>query len=158
MLEGAIFGAIGGVIGIIIVMVMKSQKTSSLRNSVAGLAVEYSGFFYYASPGRYQKSFRIYDSTGLLYLIGNTVYYKTASSGNPIAFDLSVCKIQMEPDWRRLKWFSITTPAGEKYYFDSYTMGAFSNNSEETIKAFNLFKSKTNAPAIGRAVPPPLNN
>ncbi|MBK5272172.1 MAG: hypothetical protein JJE22_14275, partial [Bacteroidia bacterium] len=77
MLTGALLGAIGAVIGIIIVIAMKNQKTVSLRKSIAGLAVEYSGFFYYASPGRFQKAFKVYDSTGLLYLIGNTVYYKT---------------------------------------------------------------------------------
>lgn len=157
MLEGAIFGAIGGVIGIIIVLIRKSQKTNNLRKSIAGLAVEYSGFFYYASPARFQKAFKVYDSTGLLYLIGNTVYYKISSSGNPIAFNLSECTIQMEPDWRRLKWFSITTPLGTKYYFDSFKMGAFSNNSDETLRAFNLIKAKTASHATGMATPPPLN-
>lgn len=154
MLTGALFGAIGAIIGIIIVMAMKSQKTNSLRKSVATLPVEYSGFFYYASPNRFQKSFKIFDSTGLLYLIGNTVYYKTSTVGNPVAFNLLECKVQQEPDWRRLKWFSITTPSGQKYYFDSYKMGAFSNNSDETIKAVNLFQSRTSAHS---AIPPPLN-
>ncbi|MBK5272611.1 MAG: hypothetical protein JJE22_16535, partial [Bacteroidia bacterium] len=128
------------------------------RKSIAGLAVEYSGFFYYASPGRFQKAFKVYDSTGLLYLIGNTVYYKTTSVGNPVVFNLSVCTIQLEPDWRRLKWFSFTTPTGEKHYFDSFKMGAFSNDSNETIKAFNLFKSKTTAYAGRMTTPPPLNS
>jgi hypothetical protein len=117
MLTGAILGAIGGVIGIIIVIISKQQKTANLMKSIAGLPVEYSGFFYYASANRYQKSLKIYDSTGLLYLIGNTVYYKTSTTGNPVAFNLSQCQIQMEPDWRRLKWFSITTPCRRKILF-----------------------------------------
>jgi hypothetical protein len=157
MLTGALFGAIGATIGIIIVIIMKKQKTTKLIKSVIDPGIEYSGFFYCASANRYQKSVKIYDSTGLLYLIGNTVYYKTGSATNPAAFNLSECKLQLEPDWRRLKWFSITTPEGEKYYFDSYKMGAFSNDSNETIKAFDLFKSKTSAPAVGRVGPPPLN-
>jgi len=157
MLEGALYGAIGGVIGIIIVLIMKKQKTTSLMRSVKDQGVEYSGFFYYASPTRFQRSFKIYDSTGLLYLIGNTVYYKTSTMGSPIAFNLLECKVQLEPDWRRLKWFSITNAAGQKYYFDSYKMGALSNNSDETMRAFNLFKSKTSGHTEGRAVPPPLN-
>ena len=157
MLTGAIFGAIGAVIGIIIVMISRQQKTANLMKSIAGLQAEYAGFFYCAFANRYQRSLKVYDLTGLLYLIGNTVYYKTSSAGNPMTFNLSDCNLQLEPDWRRLKWFSITTPAGEKYYFDSYKMGAFSTDSNETIKAFNLFKSKTLAPVVGRSVPPPLN-
>lgn len=143
MLEGALFGAIGGIIGIVIVLISRKQKFGNLKRSVNIPGVEYSGFFYYASSKRYQKSFRIYDSSGLLYLIGNTVYYKTSAVGNPIAFNLNECTLQMEPDWRRLKWFSITTPSGEKYYFDSYQMGAFSNDSSETLKAFNVLNAKT---------------
>jgi hypothetical protein len=162
MLQGALFGAIGGIIGIIIVFFLKKQKTANLKNSVAGLAVEYSGFFYYASPNRFQKALRVYDSTGLLYLIGNTVFYKTGTTANPIAFNLSTCFIQMEPDWRNLKWFSITTPGGEKYYFDSFKMGAFSNDSNETLNAYTIFKSKTYASPVGTTThppppPPPLN-
>ena len=150
MLTGAILGAIGGIIGIIIVIISKQQKTGRLMKSIAGLPAEYAGLFNYASPNRYQKSLKIYDSIGLLYLIGNTVYYKTSTAGDPVSFNLSECRIQMEPDWRRLKWFSITTPRGEKYYFDSYTMGAFSNDSSETTKAFNLFQSKVSASSTGR--------
>lgn len=157
MLVGAICGAIGAIIGLIIVFLAKQQKTSNLEKSIAGQPVEYSGFFYYASPNRYQKGFKVYDSTGLLYLIGNTVYYKTSTTSNPIAFNLSECRIQQEPDWRRLKWFSITTPAGVKYYFDSFKMGAFTNDSNETLKALSLFQSRASAPAGGSKVPPPLN-
>ena len=143
MLEGALFGAIGGIIGIVIVLIVKKQRSGSLTKSINMPGVEYSGFFYYASPKRYGNSFKIYDSTGVLYLIGNIVYYKTNTTGAPIAFDLSICRLQMEPDWRRLKWFSITTPNGEKYYFDSYQMGAFSNDSSETVRAFNVLNAKT---------------
>lgn len=142
MLEGALFGAIGAIIGIMIVLLSKSRKTSNLQKSIANLGAEYSGFFYYASSNRFQKAMRVYDSSGILYLIGNTLYYKTSVTANPIAFNLAECTLQMEPDWRRLKWFSVTTPAGIKYYFDSYKMGAFSNNSEETLRAFNIFKTK----------------
>src|SRR6185436_14323938 len=134
MLEGAIFGAIGAIIGIIFVAVFKNQKTSNLKKSIANVGAEYSGFFYYASPNRFQKAIKVYDSTGLLYLVGNTVYYKTSTTANPIAFNLAECALQLEPDWRRLKWFSITTPAEVKYYFDSFKMGAFTNNSDETIR------------------------
>jgi hypothetical protein len=155
MLEGALYGAIGAIIGIIIVLILRSQKTSGLKKSIANLGAEYSGFFYYASPGRYQKAMKVYDSTGLLYLVGSTAYYKTSVSANPIAFNLAECAVQLEPDWRKLKWFSITTPSGVKYYFDSFKMGAFSNNSDETLRAFNIIKSKIPAYAQGVPVPPP---
>ena len=157
MLQGAIFGAIGAIIGIIIVLSMRKQKTDSLVKSIANSGAEYSGFFYYASPGRYQKSLKVYDSSGLLYLVGTTVYYKTSANATPIAFNLKECTLQMEPNWRNLKWFSITTPSGEKYYFDSYKMGAFVNDSNETIKAFNIFNSKTLSSSPLPPPPPPLN-
>jgi hypothetical protein len=60
-----------------------------------------------------------------------------------MTFNLAESKLQQEPNWRLLKWFSITTPTGEKHYFDSQKMGLFINNSDETVRALNLFKSKT---------------
>ena len=151
MLQGALFGAIGAIIGIIIVLAAKKNKYNKLMSSLTELGIEYSALFYYASPGRFQKSLKIYDSYGILYLIGNTVYYKTKVGGTPLAFNLKECTIQQEADWRKLKWFSITTPAGQKYYFDSFKTGAFSNNSDETLKAFSLFRSKI----TGSSPPPP---
>lgn len=142
MLTGAILGAIGALIGLLFVMAARKQKFNKLMASVGVPGVEYSALFYYASPKRFQKSMKVYDSYGILYLVGDIVYYKTTATGNPIAFNLKECALQMEPNWRNLKWFSITTPAGEKYYFDSFKPGAFVNNSEETVKAFNLFMSK----------------
>lgn len=157
MLEGALFGAIGGIIGIVIILIAKKQRSGNLQKSINIPGVEYSGYFYYASPNRYGKSLKIYDSTGVLYLIGNIVYYKTSTTGNPIAFDLSICRLQMEPDWRKLKWFSITTPNGEKYYFDSYQMGAFSNDSSETVRAFNVLNAKTTSSVSSMPPSPPGN-
>jgi hypothetical protein len=145
MLTGAIIGAIAGLLTVIIMALMKTQKFSNIMKSVTDPGVEYSALFYYASVNRYQKAFRIYDSYGALYLIGNTVYYKTSTTGAPMTFNLAECKVQQEANWRRVQWFSITTPAGEKHYFDSFKQGAFTNNSDETLKAFTLFKSKTPA-------------
>jgi len=142
MLQGALLGAIGALIGIIIVISARKQKFNKLMASVTDPGVQYSALFYYASPNRYQKSMKVYDSYGVLYLIGNTVYYKTSPKVTPLAFNLRECKVQQEADWRKLKWFSITTPSGEKYYFDSFKQGAFVNNSDETLKALSLFKSK----------------
>lgn len=155
MLEGALFGAIGGIIGIIIVAIAKKNKSTKLMASITEPGIEYSALFYYASPGRFQKALKIYDSYGMLYLIGNTVYYKTKVTEAPITFNLKECTVQQESDWRRLKWFSITTPAGQKYYFDSFKTGAFSNNSDETLKAFTLFRSKIMASSP--PPPPPMN-
>ncbi|HYM95097.1 MAG TPA: hypothetical protein VET23_13210 [Chitinophagaceae bacterium] len=152
MLEGALLGAIGGIIGIIIVFFMRSQRYNNLMKGITDPGVQYSALFYYASPNRYQKSFKFYDSYGILYLIGNTVYYKTSTTGTPIAFNLAECRVQQEPDWRKLKWLSISTPAGEKYYFVSFKQGAFVNNSDETLKALSIFRSKIPGPP-----PPPIN-
>ena len=158
MLQGALFGAIGGVIGIIFVLVARKQKYSKLMSSLTEPGIEYSGLFYYASPGRYQKSLKIYDSYGILYIIGNTVYYKTSVNGTPLTFNLKECNVQQESDWRRLKWFSITTPAGQKYYFDSFKTGAFANDSNETLKALSIIRSKISNPvSVPPPPPPPIN-
>ena len=70
------------------------------------------------------------------------VYYKTSESGVPVAFNLDECSVQQEADWRMLKWFSITTPPGEKFYFNSNKMGIIKNNSEETLKGLAAIKAK----------------
>ena len=86
---------------------------------------------------------KFYDSMGILYIIGNMLCYKTGENTAPTVFNLNECSIQMEKDWRMLKWFSITNPSGEKYYFDSHTMGAFKNNSSETVRGFEAISKKT---------------
>lgn len=156
MLEGALFGAIGGIIGIIIVFIARKQKSNNLLTSVKEPGIEYSAPFYYASSSRYQKSWKVYDSYGILYIIGKTVYYKTNTKAAPWAFSLAECRVQEEADWRKLKWFSITAPNGEKYYFDSYKMGAFANDSSETLKALTFIKSKM--PVVHPPPPPPPIN
>ncbi len=153
MLVGAICGAIGAIIGIIIVFISRQQKYTKLTTSIMEPGVEYSAPFYYASASRYQKALKVYDSYGILYLIGRTVYYKTNASATPWAFNLAECRVQEEADWRKLKWFSITTPTGEKYYFDSYKMEAFANDSNETLRALALIRSKISVPPP----PPPIN-
>ena len=82
------------------------------------------------------------DSYGVLYLVGKMVYYKTSESGVPVAFNLDECSLQQEADWRLLKWFSITTPPGEKFYFNSNKMGILKNNSDETLKGLAVIKAK----------------
>lgn len=160
MLTGAIAGAIGAIIGLILVFAFRNQKYKKLMASIKEPGVEYSGLFYYASSSRYQKSFKVYDSYGILYIIGRIVYYKTSSSATPWAFKLSECRVQQEADWRKLKWFSITAPNGEKYYFDSFKMGAVSNNSSETLRALAIIQSKTgigSTTSVPHPPPPPTN-
>lgn len=152
MIEGAIIGAIGGIIGLIIVFMLKNQKYKKLLSSINEPGIEYSGPFYFASSRRYQKSFKVYDSYGILYIIGKTIYYKASTTTAPWTFNLAECSVQEEADWRRLKWFSITAPNGEKYYFDSFKMGAFANDSTETLKALALIKSKM---SVSHPPPPP---
>ena len=137
-------GIIGGVIGVIIVVFMffsKEQKFNKILRTITE-PVEYAALYHYASFKRYKNSFKFFDSYGVLYLSGNTAYYKTSETGTPVAFNLKECTVQQEPDWRMLKWFSITTPAGEKYYFDSHKMGAFKNNSDETLKGLAALQAK----------------
>jgi len=139
---GAIIGAIGGLIGVITVFAIKDQKYRKLLKSVTDPGIEYSALYHYASFKRFKNSVKFFDSFGILYLIGKTVYYKTKVDEPPISFDLNVCSVQKEPDWRWLKWFSITTPAGEKFYFDSHKMGILKNNSDETLKGLAAIQAK----------------
>ena len=143
ILTGAIIGGVAGLIGVVFIYFRKDQRYNKLLRSVKEPNLEYSGFYHYASFKRYKNSMKFYDSMGILYIIGNTLYYKTGENTAPTVFNLSECSIQMEKDWRMLKWFSITNPSGEKYYFDSHTMGAFKNNSSETVRGFEAISKKT---------------
>jgi hypothetical protein len=141
ILEGAI---IGGVIGVIVVLVTYSAKDSKYKKLLKTITepVDYSALYHYASFKRYKNSFKFFDSYGVLYMIGKTVYYKTSETGVPESFNLNECTVQQEPDWRMLKWFSITTTVGEKFYFNSNKMGGFKNNSDETLKGLATILAK----------------
>lgn len=140
-------GIIGGIVGLIIVVFMfnaKEQRYKAVMKTISE-PVEYSALYHYASYTRYKKSMKFFDSYGVLYLVGIKVFYKTTPTATPEEFDLSECDVQAEEDWRMLKWFSITRPSGEKFYFNSQKMGLFKNNSEETLKGLAVLQSKKGA-------------
>lgn len=139
---GGIVGGIIGLLTVVIIFFMKEQRYNKLLRSVHG-PLDYSGLYHYASFKRYKKGTKFYDSYGLLYVSGPMLYYKTKEGVPPLEFNLHESTVQMEPDWRWLKWFSVTTPAGEKHYFDSHKMGVFKNNSDETLRGYEVIKSKT---------------
>jgi hypothetical protein len=141
MLSGAIIGGIIGLITVLLVYYFKNQKFKKLAKTVQN--AEYAALYHYASYTRYNKSMKFFDSYGLLYIIGKNLYYKAGENETPMVFDLTQCTAQQEPDWRKLKWFSITTPVGEKHYFNSHKMGAIVHNSEETLKGLAVIKAKT---------------
>ncbi len=141
MLTGAI---IGGIIGLLIVVFMfnaKEQRYKSVMKTITE-PVDYSALYHYASFKRYKQSVKFFDSYGVLYLVGKKVFYKTSTTATPEEFDLAECDVQAEADWRMLKWFSITRPSGEKFYFNSQKMGLFKNNSDETLKGLAVLQSK----------------
>lgn len=135
---------IGGVVGLVAVVIIFAAKDSRFKKVMASVkeTPEYAALYHYASFKRYKNSLKFFDSYGALYLIGKTVYYKVKPDETPITFDLNVCSVQQEPNWRMLKWFSITTLAGEKYYFNSQKMGLWKNNSEETLRGLAAIKAK----------------
>lgn len=144
ILIGGIIGAVVGIVLVFLMFYIKDQKFKKIYKTLP-LPVAYAALFHYANASRYKKAMKFYDSYGVLYLVGHTVYYKESETGNALPFDMKECSLQMEPDWRMLKWFSITTPSGEKHYFNSQKMGLFKNNSEETLKGFAAIQSvKTN--------------
>jgi hypothetical protein len=145
MLTGAIIGAIVGLLVVVFTFFIKEQRFNKVLRSITEPNLQYTGLFHYTSASRYKKSFKFFDSYGVLYIIGNTVYYKTNPAAAPMTFNMTECKAQQEQNWRNLKWFSITTPSGEKHYFDSHKMGAFINNSNETLKALQLIQAKMSA-------------
>jgi hypothetical protein len=138
---GAIIGGIVGIVVVVLMFFIKEQRFNKVLRSIKE-PIEYAALYHYASFKRFRNSFKFYDSYGVLYLSGKMVYYKTGETATPFAFNLDECSVQLEPDWRMLKWFSITTPAGEKFYFDSHKMGAFKNNSDETLKGLAAIKAK----------------
>ena len=141
MLTGAIIGAIIGLLVVVFTFFAKEQRFNKVLKSITE-PMEYAALYHYASSKRYKNSFKFFDSYGVLYIVGKTVYYKTSPNETPVTFDLNECTVQPEAEWRWLKWFSITTPSGEKYYFNSQKMGAFKNNSEETLKGLAAIKAK----------------
>lgn len=139
---------IGGVIGLLVVVFThfsKEQKFNKLLKTLSDPGVEYTALYHYASFKRYKSSFKFFDNYGIFYVIGKMAYYKAGENQQPFSFDLNECSVQAEPDWRWLKWFSITTPAGEKFYFNSHKMGAFKNNSDETLKGLAVLQAKSKA-------------
>jgi len=141
VVTGAIIGGITGLVGVVGIHAAKERRFKKLISSVKE-PVEYAALYHYASYKRFKNSFKFFDSYGALYLIGKYVYYKTKPDEAPIHFDLNVCSVQQEPDWRMLKWFSITTPAGEKFYFNSQKMGLLKNNSDETLRGLAAIQAE----------------
>lgn len=141
MLIGAI---IGGIVGVFVVLFMFNAKEQRFKKVMKSInqPVDYAALYHYASFKRYKQSMKFFDSYGVLYLVGKTVYYKINTTDAPIEFNLAECDVQPEEDWRMLKWFSITRPSGEKFYFNSQKMGLFKNNSEETLKGLAVLQSK----------------
>lgn len=142
MLVGGIIGGIVGLLVVVFSFFAKEQRFNKVLRSITEPGLEYAELYHYASPKRYKNSFKFFDSYGVLYLIGKNAFYKTTPSSTPVSFNLSECTAQQEADWRKLKWFSITNPTGEKFYFNSNKMGAFINNSDETLKGLAAIKAK----------------
>lgn len=141
MLTGAIIGGIVGLITVVVIYYLKGQRFKKLVKTVPD--TDYAALYHHASQKRFKNSMKFFDSYGLLYIKGNNLYYKKEAEESPMVFDLHQCTVQQEADWRRLKWFSITTPVGEKHYFNSHQMGAFTHNSEETLKGLSAIKAST---------------
>lgn len=142
ILQGAIIGGIIGLVVVVFMFTVKDQKYKKIIKTITG-PIDYSALYHYASFQRYKKSMKFYDSYGVLYLAGKIVFYKVSETEAPLSFDMNECSIQQEPDWRMLKWFSITRPSGEKFYFNSQKMGLLKNNSDETLRGFAAIKAKT---------------
>lgn len=141
MLTGDIIGGIIGLLVALAIMGLKNQKFKSLLRTVP--PADYAGLYHYASYRRWNKSLKFYDSYGLLYVTGNRLFYKPHADSTPVEFDLTQCTVQQEPDWRMMKWFSVTTPVGEKHYFNSHKMGAFKSNSDETLRGLAVLQAKS---------------
>ena len=97
ILEGAIIGAIIGGATVIIQSTAKTNRYKSILKTITD-PVDYSGMYHYASYKRYKKSFKYYDSYGILYLAGKMLYYKDSKTATPLSFDLSECTVQQEDD------------------------------------------------------------
>lgn len=141
ILVGAIVGGLIGLTVAVFIYYSKDQAFKKIYKSIPG-NTDYAALYHYASFKRYKNSFKYFDSYGALYVVGKMVYYKTGETATPVSFDLNECSVQQEPDWRMLKWFSITTPGGEKHYFNSNKLGGFKNNSDETLKGLAFIKAR----------------
>lgn len=144
ILTGAIIGGVAGLVTVLVTYYLKDQNYKKVRQSITQ-PVDYIAAYHYSSFKRFKKSFKFFDSVGALYIIGKTVYYKSSKMDEPFSFNMKECTAEQEPDWRMLKWFSISTPVGEKYYFNSQKMGAFKNDSSETLRGLAAVKTAMNS-------------
>jgi hypothetical protein len=136
MLQGAIIGGIMGLLIYFFIYNAKDRKYQRIFNGLSKGDLKYAGLYHYASAKRFRNGFKFFDSYGALYLKGNTLFYKDDERKDPLSFDMNLCTVKEEPDWRMMKWFSVTTPVGEKYFFNSHKMGMLKANSDETVKGF----------------------
>ncbi len=141
-LTGAIIGGIIGLLVVVFNFFAKEQRFNKVLRSIKE-PVEYAALYHFAAAKRYRNSFKFFDTYGVLYVVGRMVYFKTKDgSAVDFSFNLDESSVQQEADWRMLKWFSISKPGGEKYYFNSHKMGAFKNNSDETAKGLAFLQAK----------------
>ncbi len=138
---GALVGGTVALVGMAIVYTSREQRFAKIIRSVTE-PTSYAALYYYASFKRFRNSFKFFDSFGALYLSGDTLSFKTTEGGQPFVFNLKDCTVQDEGNWRMLKWFSVTTPAGEKFYFNSHKLGFLKNNSEETVKGLAAIQAQ----------------
>lgn len=138
---GAIVGGIVGIVAMVLIYSSREQRFNKILRGITG-PVGYAALYYYCSFKRFKNSFKFFDSYGALYISGDTLHYKATEAGQPVSFNLKECSVQDEGNWRWLKWFSVTTPAGEKFYFNSHKMGFLKNNSEETARGLAAIKAK----------------
>lgn len=141
MITGAIIGGIIGLLVVVFTFFFKEQRFNKVLRSITEPGMSYAALYHYASSNKYKKGFKYFDSYGVLYIVGKKVFYKTTPESTPTQFNLEECSVQQEPDWRMLKWISITSPSGEKHYFNSNKMGAFKNNSDETLKGLQAMQA-----------------
>jgi hypothetical protein len=141
MLSGALIGMFAAVIMLLIVNQKKKSNYEAIIKSVKK-KTDYSASVFYANSNRYKKGMKIYDSMGALYLIEGIVYYQERKDKEARAFNLKEYTVSAESDWRKLKWFSLTSDGGEKSYFTSYKLGTIVNDSSEVLKIVQVLKNK----------------
>ena len=102
---------------------------------------DFAAYFHCASESTFtKKGLKFFDSNGAGTLNGTTFSYTPKQKGKEgLTVDLKEAQLTMAPEKRKMKWVEIKT-GGEKFYFTSFSQGAFSVDTKDMTAIIERLK------------------
>lgn len=131
MLFGALIGLIIAIISIYLKKLRDKKALEQLTNNNLIDTPEYAAYFHYANEKTYlSKGFKFFNSNGVLYITGKTIFYKPQKGNETLDFDIDTCKISLAAEKKNMKWVCIEKN-GTKHYFTSFSQSFFKLDKTE---------------------------